>query len=133
MPLIRFKSQRLREEWESGIVDERLLNVLRILALKFDGLRVTCLLRTAQENAALPDASPRSLHQLDPVTRKCRAADFNPPTGSPREYGSAVWRESVRRYVEKHIRGARCITRDHGTAPHVHLEIRADVVLLDSV
>ncbi len=132
MPLIQFKTQRLRAEWESGVADERLLNILRIVALKFDGLRLTCLLRTEEENAALPDSSPHSLHQLDPETRKCRAADFNPRVGAPDEPASAAWREAVNRYVERHIRGVRCVTRDHGTAPHVHLEIRAEVILLES-
>jgi len=128
--MIEFKSGRLRREWHGGKLDERLLNVLRILADKFSGLRITCLLRTVEENSALPGASVHSRHIPDPHSGQCSAADFNPPERLSDLKQQVAWRENVRGYVQVHFRGIRCITRDHGTAPHVHLELTGEVIVL---
>ena len=128
--MIEFKSERLRREWHGGKADERLLNVLRILADKFGGLRITCLLRTVEENSVLPGAAAHSGHIPDALSGQCSAADFNPPESVSDLEQRMAWRENVGGYVQKHFRGIRCIPRDHGTAPHVHLELTGEVILL---
>ena len=128
--MIEFKSERLRREWHGGKMDERLLNVLRILADKFGGLRITCLLRTVEENSALPGASVHSKHIPDPLSGQCSAADFNPPQIVSDLKQQVAWREKVGVYVQDYFRGVQCITSDHGTAPHVHLELGDEAILL---
>jgi hypothetical protein len=122
--LISFNaSERLRSEWYGTALDERLKNVLRILALYMNGIRITCLCRSQRENDSLPDSAKNSKHLPDPETGKCRAADFNPPQS---ERSPETWRRKVKDYCDRQFAGVYCLIKDHGTATHVHLDIRPD-------
>lgn len=119
MVAIQLPTDRLRNEWGSGILDERLKNVLRIIGMQMDGIRLTCLSRTAEENAA-DGGVPTSKHLLK--DGKVLAADFNPPwTFSTRDPDK--WRRAVKNYSDRYFIGVDCVVIPHGTAPHVHIEI----------
>lgn len=112
---------RITAEWEGNQIDERLRLVLAAIAFIFGGIRLTCLIRSYEENKALisKGAKDNSLHVVR-FPQLCRAADFNPNYGVK---NAEHWRERVATYVKTHFRGVDVVVQPHGTAPHVHLEI----------
>jgi hypothetical protein len=121
MSAIQMDQARLRVEWDSGILDERLKIVLRAVGMFMNGIRLTCLKRDMAENAATPGAVGNSKH-IPNKDGKVLAADFNPPW-SIVSTNHDQWRMAVKQYCDRHFRGVDCIIKPHGTAPHVHLEI----------
>lgn len=120
--LIQFNSERLLNEWYEK-TDERLLILLRNLAMKFGGIRLTCLVRTKEENDLLTKvgAVKNSRHLLNNTTGKCEAADINPRRNyKDNEEG---WRSRIKFYLDTHTTGIQTIIQTHGTAPHIHIEI----------
>ena len=128
---LQWDTDRIGHEWDSQQVDERLKNVLRIIGMKFDGFRITCLIRTEAENEGIEEiaknrgvAGPakKSKHLLLDPDRMCRAVDGNPPWSKMND-NPENWRRKVKDYVDTRFRGLFVEIRDHGTAPHVHIEI----------
>ena len=118
--LIEFNSARLLDEYCQQL-DERLKNILRILALEMGGIRITCLVRTPEENYALivQGAVPHSKHLINTTTGKCEAADINPRRNYTQE--ADAWRNKVKHYLDFHTNGINTVI--HGKHPHVHIEI----------
>ena len=125
-------SDRLVSEWNSSLLDERVRFIIRSLALKFDGLRITCLIRTDKDQAdiaakaklrGVSGPAQKSKHLLLDPDKICRAVDFNPlMTLKAQE----EWRRKIKDYCDRHLRGIFCEIRDDGTAPHVHLHVQPD-------
>ncbi len=121
MSLISFKSDRIISEWAHQ-TDERLKFVLRSMAVLMDGLRITCLVRTPEENQAV-GGMPNSKHLID-LTDKCCAADVNPPF---EEIEPDYWRERFKAFINAHLIGVDVVVHE-GTAKHVHLEIDTKMI-----
>ena len=117
MSLIGFKSPRIVSEWANQ-TDERLKIILRAMSVFMGGLRITCLVRTPEENMGMGGV-PNSKHLPDPVTGLCCAADLNP---SYDEKNLEYWRERFRGYIKQHFVGIDVVIHE-GTKTHVHLEI----------
>ena len=110
--MISFKTTRLEREWES--VDPRLKFLLYALTGYIGDFRVTCLVRTQEENANV-GGHPRSKHLTG------EAADVNPA----REEGDPVgWRYRAKCFLDKHTSGVDSII--HGLPGHLHIEIDPD-------
>jgi len=120
---IRFKTGRDQEDWDK--LDPRMKGLLMAVAAwqytKWEkSLTITCIVRTAEENAAVGGLE-RSAHVMVPEQRYARAADL-------RNNDLTLYQQTERRvYIEDHWNhGApmfHVIDHDSGHGAHTHLNL----------
>jgi len=87
-----------QEEWDSDLVSERLRNVLRCIAMKFDGIYITSLVRDPRSNFDLNGVAGSKHIPFNCYSHQCEACDF--------VLKKKIEPKELISYIGKHFRGA---------------------------
>jgi len=121
MVAVQFKSVRIAREWASDEVSPVLKFILRSCGVYKEGVRITCLIRTDEENDAVGGVK-NSKHVINRRNPQCTAVDVNPPWSLEKSKWEK-WRHDLADYIMTHLRGVQVIIHGEGDNRHAHIEI----------
>lgn len=104
-----------KKHWDSEKVSEVLRIIVRSLAVKFDGLVITCLVRDKDKNKSVNGVANSKHVPSNNRSDKCEAADFMLINNLPPS--------DLLNYCKAHFRYVDVIYHDKGSGKHYHLEV----------
>jgi hypothetical protein len=119
MAVISFASEKVKNDWYGNRVSERLRVIIRALAMKFDGITITCLVRDLAENARVGGAAHSRHVPINNKSRKCEACDFIPKQ-------EAFMGKKIEDYVRGHFTQVVILWHNAGSGFHYHLHCNGE-------
>lgn len=111
-----YTTQCVQDDWEMGLVDDRLMFAFYALDSYMGGIRITSLV----DRGNVPGRVKNTKHKINPRTGKCEAGDTNPPRN---EKNPRAWRFKAKTFIDNHTEGIDAVIHGIGSNEHLHVEI----------